>query len=504
VTAQGRYHMHELLRQFAAEKLATSGAEGLPAYQQHSSYYLDFLQQQGKRLAGKGQRQALDEIGQEIDNIRTAWNWAVAHHNLEIIRQVTAPLYTFYQIRSRYQEGQDIFAGAISHLEQAGDLAHRPDFKPVLTMLKARVGAFYYLRGEFEPAKQQLEACLQTAGSPAERAFIHCLLGNVARLQGSRAAAEEHLAKGLAISREIGDLNGVLEALAGLTDVAGAFGEYETGKRLAGESLAISRQLERPDCVAQVLCSLAWSTSCLGAYDEAERYYRESLAISQEIGDKNGAALALQFIGWIAWCTGGDRVAEAIGYYEKALAIYREIGEQSKLSMCLADLTLSFNDLEMYQEAQQHSQEAFTITKMTGNLALMAYSLYCLGAAACGLNDFQASRNYLLKSLQIAWQAQILDHSLNSLFYLARLLVKESMATDLPAPVKSRSRTKALELLALVLQHRITWQAIKDRAAVFKTELEAELPADRVSVLNAQPESQELEAVVAELLAGRW
>jgi DNA-binding SARP family transcriptional activator/predicted ATPase len=526
VTAQGRYHMHELLRQFAAEKLVTSGEEGLPAYQQHSSYYLDFLLKQEKRLVGKEQRQALDEIGQEIDNIRTAWHWATAQDNLEIIRQAAVPLYTFYQIRSRYQEGHDIFAGGVRQLEQAGDLANRPNFEPVLAMLKARMGAFYYLRGEYEPAMQHLQASLLAAGSPAERAFVHCLLGNVTRLQGNRAMAEEHLGKGLAINREIGDLNGVLEALAGLTDVAGSFGEYETGKRLASESLAISRQLERPDQVARVLCSLAWSTSCLGAYGEAERYYRESLAISQEIGDKNGIALALEFIGWVAWCIGGDRTAEAAGYYEQAITIFREIGEQSKLSMCLADLALLLCDLGSYRQAQQHSQEAFAITKMTGNLGLMAYSLYCLGAATCGLGDFYASRKYLLNSLQTAWGSRIYDHSLNALFFWAKLLVKagdgveplgggpaeastpyapdetigsitENLETDLSAPII----TRALELLALILHHRATWQVIKDRAAAFKAEVEAQLPADIVTQFNTQPKSQSLEAAVTEILA---
>ncbi len=323
----------------------------------------------------------------------------------------------------------------------------------------------------------------------------------MARLQGQRATAEEQLGKGLAISREIGDLNGVLEALVGLTDVAGSFGEYEAGKQLASESLAISRQLERPDRVARALSSLAWSTSCLGAYGEAEAYYRESLAICQEIGDQNGIALALEHIGWMAWCIGGARLAEATVYYERALAIYREIGERSRLSMCLADLALAFNDLGAYAKAQQHSQEGLAITEATGNLGLMSYNLYCLGVAACGLGDFQAGRKYLLKSLRIAWEAQIPDNTLNVLFYVAVLLVKESGDTNVLEPVKFQVKVRALELLALVIHHPATWQAIKDRAARLQAQLEAELPPDVVTAAKMRAKDHALEEIVAEILS---
>jgi predicted ATPase/DNA-binding SARP family transcriptional activator len=500
VTARGQYHMHELLRQFAAEKLAASWEEGSSTYERHSAYYLEFLKKREQRLAGKEQRQALDEISQEIDNIRTAWYWAIAQHSLEIIHQTADSLYDFYQIRSRYQEGQELFASAISPLRQADAPAGQPKLNLVHSRLEARLGAFCYFLGDYEAASQHLQASLQTTNSPAELAFVHRVLGNMARLQGQRATAEEQLGQSLAISREIGDLNGVLEALLGLTDVAGSFGEYDVGEQRASESLAISRQLERPDKVAQALSALAWSTSCLGAYDEAEAYYKESLAICQEIGNQSGFALALEHVGWIAWCIGGARLVEATGYYEKAVAIYREIGERSRLSMCLADLALTLNDLGAYEKAQQHSLEGLAITEATGNLGLRSYNLCCLGVAAGGLGDFQASRKYLLKSLQIAWEAQIPDNTLNTLYYLAMLSVQESVATDLPEPVKLRYKARALELLTLVVHHPATWQAIKDRAARLQLDLEVELAADVTALAKAQGRSKTLKAVVTEIL----
>jgi hypothetical protein len=111
-------------------------------------------------------------------------------------------------------------------------------------------------------------------------------------------------------------------------------------------------------------------------------------------------------------------------------------------------------------------------------------------------------RKYLVKSLQIAWEAQIPDNTLNALFYFAMLLVKESVAISVPDSVKSRYTARALELLALIIHHPAAWQAIKDRATSLKVELEAALPADLVTIVKAQRQAKSLEAVVLEILAG--
>jgi len=74
----GRYGIHELLRQYAAEKLRKVPAEDAAARDSHCAYYAGFLQGREAQLLGRGQRQALAEIGAEIENVRTAWDWAVA------------------------------------------------------------------------------------------------------------------------------------------------------------------------------------------------------------------------------------------------------------------------------------------------------------------------------------------------------------------------------------------------------------------------------------------
>lgn len=87
--AGGRYSMHELLRQYVAEKLAAgSGATALEngsdpvgeAQASHSHYYLRFLQEREAHLLGGGrQQETLTEIGDALENIEAAWYWTATH-----------------------------------------------------------------------------------------------------------------------------------------------------------------------------------------------------------------------------------------------------------------------------------------------------------------------------------------------------------------------------------------------------------------------------------------
>jgi hypothetical protein len=58
----------------------------------------------------------------------------------------------------------------------------------------------------------------------------------------------------------------------------------------------------------------------------------------------------------------------------------------------------------------------------------------------------------------------------------------------------------ALELLALVIGHRLSWQMAKDQAAPLVAELEAELPPEVVAVAWERGQARDLDATVAELL----
>jgi predicted ATPase len=134
----GRYQLHELLRQYAAEKL-----EEIPiAYQatrdRHCAHYVAILNEWETDFAGPRQQLALAEVDDDIKNVRSAWNWAVRQGKLEEIDLALESLYQFYWIRSRFQEGQDSLSQAAERF-QARDSAPAENMQ---TRFLARQRAF--------------------------------------------------------------------------------------------------------------------------------------------------------------------------------------------------------------------------------------------------------------------------------------------------------------------------------------------------------------------------
>ena len=74
----GRYELHELLRQYAAEKLDAESPEALAATRErHARHFLGALEERRGALVGDGVAQARDELRRELDNMRVAAEWAV-------------------------------------------------------------------------------------------------------------------------------------------------------------------------------------------------------------------------------------------------------------------------------------------------------------------------------------------------------------------------------------------------------------------------------------------
>lgn len=109
VDFKGRYQIHELLRQFGAERLAASPAGDAATRDRHCEYYAAFLNNKETDLIGPNQGQALAEMEVEIDNARAAWNWAVGQAKFDEMEQLMESLCEFYRVRGQLDEGYETF-----------------------------------------------------------------------------------------------------------------------------------------------------------------------------------------------------------------------------------------------------------------------------------------------------------------------------------------------------------------------------------------------------------
>src|SRR5262249_38970325 len=73
------YEVHELLRQFAEEKLAGTPVIEADVRDRHSAYYCNFLHVQSDNWHTGRQLETLAAVTREADNVLPAWTWAVDH-----------------------------------------------------------------------------------------------------------------------------------------------------------------------------------------------------------------------------------------------------------------------------------------------------------------------------------------------------------------------------------------------------------------------------------------
>jgi tetratricopeptide (TPR) repeat protein len=452
--------MHELLRQFADEKLTARSAQAAAALRNHAAYYLDFVQQQTRRLLSSEQHQALLAIDQEIHNIRAAWQRAVALSATREIDNAIDSLFDYYGARSYFQEGCDCFALAAEKFSASIDSGNAL----LISRLCSRQAQLYYMMGRAADAEALLPLLSLGANCKHEEAFVLNLRGTIADvLHKDRAHSESWLQQSLEIFREIGDLAGQATLLRQLAILYEHFGSPTEALKLMADAVTVSRQFGQPTMIADMLIWFGIANNRLGAYIDAQNCWKEALALYQELGNDHGIGESFNWLGWSQWCAGDAHLAAAVGYYEQAIVKYQQSGAQVPYAMVLGDLAHALLVLGDYERAMQNAKEGLRICEATGDIHMIMYSLNIMGAVLCARSDFADARQYLTKSLALAQAHQLLKNCGLTLYLLANLLKAESQITY-DVELQQEKQRQARQLYRSVLSDPATWQVYKDRA----------------------------------------
>ena len=479
----GRYDIHELLRQYAAQRLAEIPDRQPAVEDRHCAYYAEFLCQREARLFGKDQRAVMSEIEAEIDNIRVGWEWAVAWHRAEEMERYLDSLAEFYVIRGWFREGVQVFGKAARQLADDKQETSGRDARMILARAQARLGQSYGYLGMNRKAEELLRnslAVFHELEARRETAYALCYL---AHGEGKEALSQYQDA--LEIFKAMGDRQGMALAVEGLGRILTDAARYQEAKRSYQDSLAMFRELGNQDGIASSLDGLGYVYWLLGDYGQARQLHLESLELGKCIGSPGGIARSLNRLGI-------DEIAlrefeQAGQLWRESLAIFRDIGIQERTAAVLGNLAELADVQGNYAEAIQVAQEGLALHREIGHRFGIAWCCRVLGNAACGLGEFQQARSYYHRAL-LAVEGSMQGLHLHTLVGVATLLVAE------------QASARALELLALVFSHPASWQWAKDLAAPLKAQLEARLPPEVVAAAEARGRSRDLEATIQELL----
>ncbi len=344
----GRLEIHELLRQYAQERLEQRPQDSDSAQEAHAAYYAAFIQQRWEGIKGERQMLALAEIEADIENVRTAWRYYLDQRNAPQIWKFIFCLWYVYWIRSRNHAGMELFAQAARVLRGAED----KESVTLWALSRAFQGYFMAWLGlserGYELAEESVHV-LQKHDHPEALVLAYDSLSVNAYFKHQYAEEVEAIEKMVRVATEIGDkwlLSFTLFA-AGMSALI--MDNCAEAKRIAELNLNLNEEMG--DVIGSTLPLIVLGHAALisGEYEQAREHYLRCMAISQRVGFHYAIQTSSKYLGKVTLSMG--RIAEAEKYLLQSLTMSKEIG-------FVRDVVNLLYEFARLQVAQGHSERA--------------------------------------------------------------------------------------------------------------------------------------------------
>ncbi len=407
-TSDGRFSIHNLLRQYAAEKLREYNELEKEIQENFCQFYVNMVSERETALMGPGMLHARDEIREEMDNIRSAIFWAGAHWPEFEVRKMIPSLAAFYAI----------------HGWQEGVLAFRD-------LARTRKDALL-ASGRRDPLQDPAFLC-----ASIHQAFYLCNLGMISESETiSRECLEGLHQPGLESELSV--------CLHNLGVIASFRGEYRDSQNLLEEAIILGREQNH----------ILWPTYLfwlgnlyfqLGEYEHGLLTLQKSHKLFVQQGTLWGTAFALSKIAMAEDGLGNHALAKA--HHQQALSEFNRLESRAGKAYALSRMSMSACFLEEYYEAAQLAQLGLEAFSEIGHRWGICTSLCGLGFAHIGLRDMKNAKVFLMEALEKSRPDQMVPQSLFALLGIACCMAlegKEEMAYGIIRYVRRHPETPSI------------------------------------------------------------
>ena len=401
-TESGRYSVHELLRQYGEDSLQANREHYEVTRDAHAHFFASLVAAEEEAIS----RGDHSKIFAELDNIRTAWRWAVDQPLLQDLRLMIWPMSWFYDLRAYYVEGaamlllavdalkmpepvglQGIVYGSalanyaveLSWIEGADrtapafreglDIMRRLGAREDLAWPQVLAGRMFQDPLEIERAFLESLAIFEEQDNPYGIAFSFLMLSWCNRNQGLYEEARSNIKRGLRISRSLGDPEGEATALRQLGRLNLHLGHYESACRNFEEERDLWRKLELHRLVGEAITGLGYSYLHNGDTVRAEEAFLQSLDEFAQITDE--AHSFWSFLGLSRVALRRGQVEAARRFLSKAAGVLegrQDNSDQTRWWQISGRLSLLQGDVE---KARQEFARALEYSQLADNIELM-------------------------------------------------------------------------------------------------------------------------------------
>ncbi|MEM6428767.1 MAG: tetratricopeptide repeat protein, partial [Deinococcota bacterium] len=419
-TALGRFSMLEVIRQYAAEQLIDTDHIA----HAHCEYYLALIREQNFR--SDAPEIPLSTVDADIDNIRSAWRYALklapteAALNLKEFVSASNQLNFYLDLRARFREGISLFQEGIDVFRQ--DVFRQDVFRQ------------------------------DTLKQTSHKATLGALVLNQALLYrwiGDLDTTAELATRALSLLAESDDYINQIAAYYSLSDCAEQAGDSEAARHHlhnAGKLVGTHGTAQQQRALLKERALLEHN---LGNFELAQSLYAEALHAYQRVNDQIGITEIFNHWGQLKLEQGDARNAQTM--LEQALTLIHSYGDDAYAYMCHADLGACALALGELDRAETHYVQAIRLAQQNKSATNVADYTADYARVKLAQGQPRAAFELLQQSLRSAWQL----HNSSTLLYVFLAWAEYFLQDGEPL---------ANALVSCVVQHQASSKSVKRRA----------------------------------------
>ncbi len=362
---RARFGMYESLRQFASQKLrGNAAAEG--AYDRHTDHFLDVGERWARAVERRGQRDALESLAAEKENLLAAFSRLLAsnrsHQQAEKVVRCALILDPLLYLRGPTDLHDSILETAIEFAAEAG--LNSVGSCRLIASRASNLRA----NGRVEEAVADYECALELAAEfddAATRGLILSRLGFARSTQGDFERASRCYEEAEALlseqqdESELGILHGRIGAKAYLTD------DLVTAQARFEAALVAHKATGNQWYEAIVLCNLGLVHDRAGRFRDALETLTVALDLARSVGNPRTESVALGNLGHLYLDYGRHGLAEEL--LQGALDLHRAMGNERSSGIITSYLGLLEADRGNLESARRAFNQAVRTLRDWGN-----------------------------------------------------------------------------------------------------------------------------------------
>ena len=491
VDEAGRYSLHELVRQFAAERMVVAG-ESEAVDKAHCDYYADFLQSREPGIKGGRQFETFAEIAAEFENIRAAWHWAVDHREYDAIDRSIECLYRYVH-NQHISILDDEFFLQVAHRLRHAEETPSPSWGRVIVR-----SCFRFPREKMVPDVELALRMAQQRGDVAEIGHSLHMLGTIAIENNRYTDALAWHEQSLETYRHLDDRFYIADALIHIAFCYREMGEFNEMQVYTDQSLTLRRAID--DCIGVVWCLLGQAGRRLwqGDYDLSKPLLLEALdLIRSEYSDRGIAMARVKAILYHALCTCLGFIALLQGDHNDARK-YRQAVDPGEAN--LSDLINRYNSIALTGIDTVLEGDNETGEKLLSWIHAGFVDMFWLDSpiARWGLSIV-----YVVRGDSVQAHNHIMSLLHEGLTQNRPILVTLALPVAALILAHNGDHKRAAQLLGLAFTHPKSatgWMEQWPRLTHLRADLEAELCTEAYEAAWAHGATLDLETTAADLL----